>query len=170
MPARSRVRKLPPDIRSELNVRLIEGGFSDYGGLEAWLADRGHRIGKSAVHRYGQQLEKRIEQIRLSQEHAAALVDAVGDEHSGSLGRAAMSLVERHVFETILASEEGEVDLTALAKIAKALADTARAGVTVQAERRRARAEAAEDVSAVVERAGLSPDVAAQIRAAVEGV
>ena len=166
MPARSRVRQLPADIRSELNAKLIDGGFADYSGLADWLAERGFSVSRSAVHRYGAELERRIEQIRLSQEHAAALVEATGDEDAGVLADASMSLVQRQMFEVMLASEGN--DLGELAKAARALADTGRAGVTVRADRRKALAAAAEKAGAVARSAGLSPEVVQAIRDAVE--
>lgn len=166
MPSRSRVRTLPPEIRAELDRRLVDAGFADYEALSAWLAERGHEISKSAVHRYGQQLEKRIEELLVSQRTAEALVKATDDSDSGAMAEGAMRLAERQMFECFLAAESR--DLAELSKAARALAESTRAGVTIRDERRRIRAEASDAAASTARRRGVSEDVVAAIREAIE--
>jgi len=55
------VEKLPADVRSEIDRRLIAGGVGDYVALAKELSARGYRVSKSALHRYGQQLKRRVQ-------------------------------------------------------------------------------------------------------------
>jgi hypothetical protein len=60
MGLRSTVYALPPNVRAEIERRLVENGFSDYVSLADELKKRGHKVSKSALHRFGQALEKRV--------------------------------------------------------------------------------------------------------------
>lgn len=147
MGRRSKVLSPPRDVRTRLDALIIERGFGDYAGLADWLAGEGHPIGKSALHKYGQGLERRIEQIRLATEQAEALVAAAPDDQ-GALADASMRLVQERIFEVMLAAEadDGHYDLKALASAARSLAETARASTTVRQERRKVLREIAEQV------------------------
>lgn len=56
MPEKMSVLKLPIHVRSELEQRLAENGYSGYVALEEWLAGLGYVVGKSSLHRYGTRL------------------------------------------------------------------------------------------------------------------
>ena len=58
MPRRSGVTGLPPEIRDELNARLVANGFSGYEALSEWLEEQGYSLSKSALHRHGSVLER----------------------------------------------------------------------------------------------------------------
>ena len=175
MPQRSRVRQLPAEVRQELNQRLIDGGFAGYSALADWLAEHGHEISRSAVHRYGAALERRIEMLRTATEQAEALVEASGDE-TGAMADASIRIVQQRFFEALLSAEDGEVDLKALSGAGRAVADAARAGATIRAERRKVLAAAAETAERAAressERAGrpLPPEVLREIRERVYGL
>lgn len=66
MSARGKIEGLPLDVRHWLERALTESGFSGYEALEAMLAERGYSISKSAIHRYGQKIEKRFAAIKAS--------------------------------------------------------------------------------------------------------
>ena len=121
MPERSRVRQLPPEIRQELDRRLIAGGFSGYRELAGWLQSQGHEIGRMAVHRHGSALERRIEQIRLASEHAEALVEASGDE-SGALADASLRMIQTRFFAVLLKAEESGAEGSSLKELSAARA------------------------------------------------
>lgn len=62
MSRRSSIERLPAQVREEVDRRLIAGGFGDYTGLAAELRKRGyHYISKSGLHRYGQELERKVQ-------------------------------------------------------------------------------------------------------------
>jgi 2,4-dienoyl-CoA reductase-like NADH-dependent reductase (Old Yellow Enzyme family) len=62
MPPRSKIYDLPQDLREELNERLVNTGFQDYDGLTDWLEERGFKLSRSAVHRYGRGLQEEFEE------------------------------------------------------------------------------------------------------------
>lgn len=163
MPARSKVASLPRAVRERLDARLVEGGFSGYKALEAWLESEGFAISHAALHRYGQGLERKLDAIRLATGQAKALV-AGSDDAEGALSLATLRMAQHRLFELFHASE-GQ-NLKEVSAAARAIADMARASISVAAERRKA---ADAERSAAAERAGLSGDVVAAIRAAVEG-
>lgn len=67
---------LPPAVRTEIDQRLIAGGFCGYIELAKELNQRGYlKVSKSGLHRYGQQLERRIEIGRARKQLEAAGID-----------------------------------------------------------------------------------------------
>ena len=165
VPARSKAMRLPREVRERLDALLIERGFSDYAALADWLAEQGHPMSHAAVHRYGRKLERKVEAIRLATEQAKAIVAGAPDVE-GAVSEATLRLAQERLFTLLNESDGGS--LKEVAAAARAVADMARAGVSVAVERRKALAEAGERVNAAAKRSGLSRDVAAALRAAVE--
>jgi len=106
MPARSKVGQLPPEVKAWLDQSLIEGNFSGYELLEKELEARGCAIGKSSLHRYGQQFEQRLHAVKLATEQAAAIAAAAPDD-AGTMNDALIRLVQQKAFEALLKMEEG---------------------------------------------------------------
>jgi hypothetical protein len=74
----STIDRLPSGVRTEIDRRLIESGFSGYIELAKELNGRGYRkVSKSGLHRYGQQLERRIELGRAREQLEAAGIDPI---------------------------------------------------------------------------------------------
>ena len=167
MPARSTVSRLPQDIQDALDRRLIAGGFAGYTALHEWLTGEGFEISRSAIHRHGQDLEQKIEQVRIASDQARAIEKAATD---GGESIAMSILVQCQVKLHMIAMATAEGDVKTACAQARALADLVRAGVTLRRERRQALNAAADAADAVARQAGLSPDVAAAIRAAIEGL
>lgn len=166
MPARSKIASLPPEIREELDAKLVEGAFSGYVALSQWLEAQGFDISHAAVHRHGRQLERKIEALRLATEQARALVAGAPDAE-GAVSEATLRMAQERLFTLLNESDGGS--LKDVAAAARAVADMARASISVSAERRKALAEAGERAGAAAKQQGLSKGVAAAIRAAVEG-
>lgn len=166
MPRRKKVALLPPDVRRELDRKLIEGAFSGYADLAEWLRGKGHEIGKSALHDYGSHLERRIERIRHATESAEALV-AASPDNTAAMADASLRMVQEEIYNLLLAAEQG--DMKRAASAARALAEVARASVSIRRERRQILREAAEAAASEARKLGLSGGVAAALRAAVEG-
>ena len=162
MPRRAKALALPAEVRERLDGLLIERGFSGYAELADWLSAQGHPVSRSAVHRYGTDLERRIESVRLSTEMANALVSASPDD-AGAMADASLRLVQDRMFALLMASEAG--DLKEIAAAARAIAETARAGTSIRAERRKVMAEAAAAVRREGRARGLSEEVLAAIDA-----
>lgn len=150
MPARSTVSRLPPELRDELDRRLIAGGFSDYTGLTDWLAGEGYEISRSAVHRHGRRVEERIEQIRIATDEAKAIEKAAEDDGE-SISFSILIQCQVMLHRIALAVEEGDAKLAC--QQARALADVTRAGVTLRKERKLGRQEAVRIVDGKLERA-----------------
>lgn len=76
MGRKSSINSLPPEVRAEIDARLVETGFNNYTPFADELRHRGHAVSKSALHRYGAALEKRRQMIAAAAEISAAGVDA----------------------------------------------------------------------------------------------
>lgn len=128
MPARSKITLLPPEIKAELDRRLITGAFAGYDALAEWLAAQGVEISRSAVHRYGQEFESRCEAIKVATEQAKAIVSVVGDDE-GNMNEALIRLIQQLSFDILIKNQDE--DMTALlpkmgvmvAKLSKASVD-----------------------------------------------
>lgn len=172
MGERSKILTLPEATRAELDRRLISGGFQGYVELEAWLREQGVEVGKSSIHRYGSQMERRLAELQRSTQEARALVAAAPDD-SDAMARATMQMLQQRLFGLLRDMDEIDPDSVDIAKIAKAMAPLVRASIAQQQFMRevgeRARA-AAEQVDKLSKSGGLSADSAAEIRRAILGI
>jgi hypothetical protein len=134
---RGKIKRLPPEIREELNRRLVNGGFSDYRGLSRWLEEQGYEISPSAINTYARRFEQRLEAVRLATAQARAVVEAAPDDDD-RINQALMKIVQTTLFEMM-------IDLN---DTRQKLADVERARKTGAARirNRRARAGAPEEV------------------------
>jgi len=173
------VQQLPLIVREWLDKALIEGNFSGYQLLEEALRDKGYAISKSAIHRYGQKIERRFAAINASTEAARLLTEGAADDHDAR-SEAVIALVQTELFESIVnlqeatdeAIEPGE-RISLLSNAAKNIATLARASVNQKKFRLevQARAQAAaEAVDKVVKTSGLSDDAADLIRRQILGI
>lgn len=121
--------QLPDEVRSELDQRLVASGFGDYRGLADWLEEQGFEISKSAIHRYGEKFERRLQAIRLATSQAEAIVAATPDD-AGAMTEANIRLAQVKLQEAMLELSDDEVNPAAVSKLARAAADLARASVT----------------------------------------
>ena len=166
MPLRSRlVYDLPPDLRRELDVRIVESGFARYAEHREWLSRRGHAVSESSLQRYGAQL-RQLDRILLATREATALVDSTADE--GQLADATVRLAQVALYELMQALDAG--DPKAVAAAARAVADLARASRSLRDERRRAIIDAARKADDAARAGGVSQSVAQAIRQAIEGL
>lgn len=178
MPPRSFVHNLPDDLRQALNARLVADGFADYSGFAEWingeLESRGLEmsVSRSALHRHGQQFEEKLEAMRMATEQAQAIAAGASDDE-GAMNEALIRLVQTKMFEALMEVEsKGD-----LGKIGVAIAHLSRASVTQKkwADQVRSKLEAqkqaaAAKVEAITKTRGLTPDVAALIRAEILGI
>lgn len=180
MPCTPKVYTLPPELRADLDKRLIDSGFAGYRGLSAWLDEQGYQISKSALHTYGSNLEVDFERtmaaVQRTQRLAQAYADANPDERNALTG-ATVRIAQESLLRITIAMSQAEEDPAALAKlmpnVTRALADLGRLDISrekwgrelAQAERTAA-ADRAEE--AAVSK-GVSPDGIAALRAAIMG-
>lgn len=177
-PARSKVSRLPAAVRAWLDQALAEGNFSGYAALEQLLAERGYRIGKSSLHRYGQQLEAKLAAVKASTEAARAIAEVAPDD-ADLRSAAAMSLVQTEIFNVMVALQEAgdEADpaerLKLMARAARPLAELSRASVNQkkwEAEVRQKVEAAAAAAEKIARKGGLSADSVDAIRKSILGI
>jgi len=128
MPRRSAVLSLPETLKAELDRRLVASGFAGYEQLSAWLAEHGQSIGKSSIHRYGEQFEQRIRSLKLVTEQARAIV-AESPDHENAVGDALARLVQEKLFAVLmdLQVDPEQIDIH---KIGRLIADLGRATIS----------------------------------------
>ncbi|KGS46673.1 hypothetical protein X961_4386 [Burkholderia pseudomallei MSHR5613] len=175
----SGVQRLPMAVREWLESALVEGNFTGYQELEQTLRDKGYQISKSAIHRYGQRIERRFAAIKASTEAARILTEGAADDQDAR-SEAVIALVQTEMFESIVNLQEATDEdadpgerIALLSKAAKNIATLARASVNQKKFRLevQARAEAAAAaVDKVVKSGGLSDDAADAIRRQILGI
>lgn len=172
MPRRSKVEGLPSDVKAWLDQALVQNNFSQYELLSAELGKRGYEIGKSGLHRYGQQFEERLKTLRVVTEQARAVVQAAPDE-DGAVNDALVRLTQEKMF-SILMEMNVDPEAVDLPKLARAVAELGKASVAQkrwQAEaRKQALADAAKEAGEAAKSAGLTDEAAAQIQKRILGV
>ena len=130
----SKVSLLPDEVRREFESRLIRGAFAGYEQLSDWLATQGYEIGKTALHKHGQKLKRRLEAIKASTQAAQLLAESAPDE-AGALSSAVLSLVQTEMFELLVSlqevddAEDAGARVKLLGNAAHAMADLARASL-----------------------------------------
>jgi len=187
MPRRARIETdLPEEIRQWLGRELAEGNFAGYERLAALLAERGYTISKSAIHRYGAKLERKLAAIKSATEAAKLMADAAPDDQDARSG-ALTSMIQVELFETLVNLQEAAdaatdpVERTKMLSVAaKNIATLTRSSVNlkryqVEAEERTKRAAAkkldgALKDAAVAGEKGLSAERAAQLRRDILGM
>jgi hypothetical protein len=177
MAKRSKISTLPAEVRTWLDKALAEGNFSGYEQLEKLLAERGFTIGKSSIHRYGQQLEAKLAAVKASTEAARAIAEAAPDD-ADLRSAAVMSLVQTDTFNVMVALQEAEgadpADrLKLLAKAAEAIAKLSRASVNQKKWEAEVKAKvqaAAEAAERIAKKGGLSASSVAEIRKSILGI
>ena len=179
MGRQSSITALPEPVRQALNCELAARNFSGYEALEAWLRDQGFEISKSAIHRYGQKIERRMQAIKASTEAAKLIVEAAGDDQDAR-SESVIALVQTEMFDSIIAIQEADDEdlspadrLGMMSKAAKNIATLARASIaqkqykaTVQAKA----AEVADKAARLASKGGMSADAAAEIRKMILGI
>lgn len=179
MPKRSKIDALPVELRHWLERALTDANFSGYNQLEELLADRGYAISKSAIHRYGQKIERRFAAIKASTEAARILTEGASDDQDAR-SEAVIALVQTELFESIInlqdASEEDikpEDRIALLSKAAKNIATLARASVNQKKFRLEVQEKtrvAADAVTQVAKKGGLTAEAVETIRREILGI
>ena len=114
MAPRSSVELLPEEVRHALERRLAELGFANYSELTDWLKSQGFEISRSAVHRFGQKIERRFASIKASTEAARLIADGATDE-GDTRSEALMAMLQTELFDAMVSI--GEIDEENLSSI-----------------------------------------------------
>lgn len=173
MPPRPAISQLPDAVLTELNQRLISGGFSDYSGLSDWLKAQGFQVSRTSVGDYGKDLkasmEKSIMRARERMEIAKALGGMSNEEKAALLEASEMVAIDQmmDVLESMQGWEMAN-KATVIPKLARAIADIGRSAIgsakwrkdfEVEAKRQ-AREEAAKQVDEMAKAAGFDDEQA----------
>ena len=157
MGKRGAIGGLPEPVKKWLDKALVDNNFSGYETLASELRARGYEISKSAVHRYGQKFEERLNALKLVSEQARAVVESAPDEE-GAVNDALVRLTQEKMF-SILLDIEVDPKRVDLSKLARAVAELGKASVLQkrwQAEARtKALVEAADAVSETARAQGM---------------
>ena len=101
MAKRSTIATLPEDVRVAFERKLAENGFADYTALTEWLNEQGYEVSRSAVHRYGQQVERRFASIKASTEAARLIAEGAADE-GDARSEALMAMLQTELFDALV--------------------------------------------------------------------
>jgi ferritin len=133
---RSSVFTLPPEIKAELDKRLLNSGFQNYTGLAEWLNENDCKISRSSVHRYGKDFQHSLSQIKVITQQAKAICSEIGDDEN-ALSDAVIRLTQQKAFEFLLnldLDDENHEKLT-IRDIGTMVATLSRSSVTVRDHR-----------------------------------
>ena len=189
MGRKSSIDRMSPDVKAYIQAMLATGSQT----LDALIADlqerfpteasKGELPSRSALHRYGAKLDRRLNAIRASTEAARLIRQHAGDDEDAR-SEALVAMVQTELFDAILLLQEAddpEADpgerVTLLSKAAKNIATLTRSSVNlkqfqakVEAEaRKKALEDAATTAETTAKAAGLSANGVAALRAAIIG-
>ena len=167
----SSIQALPLEVQKWLDDALIDNNFSGYQDLEEYLRGKGFNISRSAIHRYGQNFEKRLQAIRDSTK-AAEMIAKAAEDQGEHRSEAVIALVQSNVFELLISLEEAK-RVKMLADVAHAMANLTRASVNLREYQEKVKAKVAavaDAVSKSAKKGGLSADAADEIRRQILGI
>ncbi|HGU1009463.1 TPA: DUF3486 family protein [Escherichia coli] len=179
MARRSTIDKLPEEVRRWLERALTNSGFSGYAELEELMRDKGYLISRSAIHRYGQKIERRFTAIRAANEAARMLTEGAADDQDAR-SEAVIALIQTELFESIVQlqeAEDGKIDpqerVALLSKVAKNVATLSRASVNLKKFQQEVRAKAeaaASNAEKIARKGGLSAESVQALRREILGI
>ncbi|WP_218186374.1 phage protein Gp27 family protein [Terasakiispira papahanaumokuakeensis] len=149
---RSSISRLPDEVRQHIEQRIAEGQMT----LDELIHDLRERFpehaddlpSRSAVHRYGQKLDRRLAAIRASTEAAKIIREHAGDREDAR-SEALTAMIQSELFESIMELQEAsdeempaEKRVGLLSKAAKNIATLTRSSVTLKKYQEEAAAKA----------------------------
>lgn len=185
MGRKSSISRLPEEVKSYIEAMLATSAQT----LDELITDLQERFpaearagdlpSRSALHRYGSKLDRRLAAIKASTD-AARLISAHAGDDQDARSEALTALVQTEMFEAILNLQEAddeELDagdrLAMLSAAAKNIATLTRSSVGLkkfQGEVRARAKEAAADVAKLAKSGGLSEEAAAELRRKILGI
>ena len=179
MAPRSSIDLLPDTVRHALERRLTDTGFGNYSELTEWLNEQGYQISRSAVHRYGQKVERRFATIKASTEAARLIAEGAADE-GDTRSEALMAMLQTELFDALVAiGEMPDEQLNALdrfgimAEGSRKISGLISASTRLKEYQAKVKAKvaaAAEDVAKQAKKGGLSDAAAEAIRKQILGI
>jgi len=185
MGRKSTIARLPAEVKAYIEGQLAAGRCT----LDELIADLRERFpgheqagvlpSRTAVHRYGQKLERRLSAIRASTE-AAKMIRAQAGDDEDARSEALTALVQTELFEAILNLQEADDPdadpadrVSMLSAAAKNIATLTRSSVGLkkfQTEVRQRTEAAAANVEKIAKKGGLSAESVDQLRREILGI
>lgn len=172
---RSSVFNLPPEIKAELDKRLLNSGFQNYTALAEWLSENDFKISRSSVHRYGQSFQCNLSEVKAITEQAKAICSEVGDDEN-ALSDAVIRLTQQKAFEFLLnlnLDDENHEKLT-IKDIGVMVATLSRSSVTVRDHRHKMLAQIDKKLkeleTAPTDKRKVSPEALRIVREEIYGI
>lgn len=185
MGRKSSVSRLPVEVKGYIEAMLATGSqtldelIADLQSRFPATATAGDLPSRSALHRYGSKLDRRLAAIRASTE-AAKLIQAQAGDDKDARSEALTALVQTELFEAILAlqdADDPEADpgdrVAMLSSAAKNIATLTRSSVALkqfQAKVMERIQAAAANVDKIAKKGGLSAESAAELRREILGI
>lgn len=185
MGRKSSISRLPAEVKAYIEAMLATGAqtldelIADLQERYPAVASGGNLPSRSAVHRYGQKLDRRLSAIKASTE-AAKLIRAQAGDDEDARSEALTALVQTELFEAILNLQEADdPDLDPgervgmLSSAAKNIATLTRSSVGLkkfQSEVRQRAQAAAANVEKIAKKGGLSAESVEQLRREILGI
>ncbi|MFZ5760956.1 MAG: DUF3486 family protein [Thermodesulfobacteriota bacterium] len=176
----SSVDMMPDDIRDQLQALLRDPRVTQLEAtarINAILEEEGHpKISKSAVNRYAVKMDEVGKRLRQSREVAGMWINRLGAEPQGKVGHLLNEMVRTLAFEAVLDFSEGDdkaspkmiKDLaTAIHRLERASSENVKREEEI---RRKALADAADQVAKVAKHGGMSAATVQQIRTEILGI
>lgn len=155
---------------------LLSRNFKDYDGFTDWLKTLGLEVSRSAAHRFGNKIQKRLQKVKDSTDAARMIADAVPDDDD-SRSAAVISLVQSELFDVMVALQDldeadPETRVGLLKEAARAIKDMTQASVLnkkwktdYEAQvKLKIRSEAAEELKQGLKQEGISTELEASIK------
>jgi hypothetical protein len=184
MPPVGKIAKLPPEIRSWLEQTFVDRAFGDIVNITAELNELMKRagvaitVGKSAVGAESLRIKRAQEAIAATTRAMQLIADTAKDD-ADKRGEALNAMVSQGIFEVLLDAQDASTEEDPgerMKLLNKAALASARLTTTSVKQRQwrheveqRARA-AAEAVSRIAKKGGMSADQVREIRAQILGV
>ncbi len=151
--SRSTVRRLPPEIRSQIDA-MIRDGRATIDELVDYLQEQGQEISRSAMGRYKQDMEISLKRLREAREMAAYWVAKLGEDQQGDIGRLVQELLKNVALRATMGMDDGDkaAKSTDIMRLAKAIKDLESSGKLSLERELRVRQETAKAAAAAVER------------------
>ena len=167
---RSSVKRLPPELREAVDAAIADGATIDE--ITARIRAEGGDCSRSAVGRYAKDMRDLIRQQQETDRTIKAWADALGERPEGQVGLILIETLQTMVLATMAALSKREEpaslqDLARLSHILKRIESTDK--LRKDSERAAEKAEKTAQANQPKRTGGLSPEVAAIIRAEVEG-
>lgn len=184
MPRRSKVTRLPAQLKEWLDAELVRRGFADYVQLAKDLkresVERGKPVdvSRAALQRYGKNWQNKLEAIKVTTEAMRAVAQAMPDDPD-LRSSAIVSVIQTQVFDNIVqlqeavSEEDKEKRTKLLSQVARNMATLTRASLHQKKHELEIRSKleaAAEKVASRLTKGGTSKKTVDEIRRDILGI